>query len=215
MGEVAIALNKFKAFVIELKLIQNSLAKPFPFIPEVEVQIEEEKESSDVSFALFGNRVVPKVFNMSKITDMVSSMGKSVRKYAETGFSRLTALPAKATTEELQHLTSVTTSVCVRCEGLERWVDFLESERMSQHLAATLPADQQGVWLLYVENCLFELASVSAFLMQVVCELLLRDVELLTARYMKRLRKDFTFLQDFPEEQDSADDRLKDMLQLT
>jgi hypothetical protein len=215
LTEIAVALQKFKAFASELRGIQNTLAKPFPFIieiavePDVSENSKEKEESSHIaSFNLFGGRVVtiPRAFtNISKLTDMVTTVGKSVRKYAETGFQRLGAIPAKVPADELAYLASVISNVCVRSEGLENWVAFLEAERSGQSVAATLPADQREVWLNHVESLLFEHVFVSGFLMQVICELMLRDMELLAQRYMKKLRKSFTTLADFPdEEQDES-----------
>ena len=207
LPEASAALLKFKAFTLELRLLQNSLARPFPFIPEVEIEAETEAEEpsrpSDPPFQLFGGRVVvPRALaGISRLGDMVSTVGKSVRRYAETGFQRLSALPAKVSAEELAYLVSVVSNVCVRAEGLERWARFLERERAEEAVAASLPQGERAAWRGAVESLVLELAFVSAFLMQAVGELLLRDLEVLAVRYMKKLRKSFLVLASFPDDE--------------
>ena len=214
LPEATAALHKFKAFTLELRLLQNSLARPFPFIPEVEVEAEapqpaadEPGKPSDLPFQLFGGRVVvPRALaGISRLGDMVSTVGKSVRRYAETGFQRLNALPAKVSAEELAYLVSVVSNVCLRCEGLERWVLFLEQERAEEAVAAGLSASERAAWRGAVESLVFELAFVSSFLMQAVGELLLRDLEVLAMRYMKKLRKSFLVLAGLPDEDNGGD----------
>lgn len=209
LSEATAALQKFKAFSLELRLLQNSLARPFPFVPEVEVEVEvppEDPGKAEPPFQLFGGRVaVPRALaGISRLGDMVSTVGRSVRRYAETGLQRLSALPAKVSAEELAYLVSLVSNVCLRSEGLEHWVVFLEEERVSEAGAARLLAGERPVWRGLVESLLFELVFASSFLMQVVCELLLRDLEVLAARYMKKLRKSFLLLAKFPDEANDA-----------
>lgn len=214
LSEMGFALQKFKGFVLELKMIQNSLAKPFPFIAEVEVPAADtpsppppprDSSPSPEPFALFGGRMAFSSLSVSKLTETLSTVGKSVRKFAETGYSRLGALPAKATLEELTYLSSLVTSLCERCVGLEGWIDFLESERVAG--AATLPEEQRSAWTSCVENILFELAFVSAFFTSVVSELLLRDLELLTARYMKKMRQSLASASEDEDDDDARSTR--------
>lgn len=50
----------------------------------------------------------------------------------------------------------------------------------------------QSSWLAALECLLVDMMSVSRFIREVVCEIILRDVEALTARYMKKMRKSFS-----------------------
>ena len=56
------------------------------------------------------------LLQVGRLTNMVSLIGKSVRKYAEVGISRFTAMPAHVTDEEFAQYTQLTCSVCQNCQ---------------------------------------------------------------------------------------------------
>lgn len=53
-------------------------------------------------------------------------------------------------------------------------------------------APEQQQWLSVVEDMLIDMMSVSRFIREVICEIVLRDLEHLTARYMRKMRKSFS-----------------------
>lgn len=125
-SEAAVAQQRFRLFAGEMRAVQNALAKPFPFIAEVEVEDSGSEPLAlvpgpDSTFSMFKGVTVPRAFSgitVSKLSDMVSTVGKSVRKYAETGFSRLGALPYSSTLDDLAYLSSLVVSMAERCAGL-------------------------------------------------------------------------------------------------
>jgi hypothetical protein len=51
---------------------------------------------------------------------------------------------------------------------------------------------EQSSWLTAVEGLLVDMMSVSRFVREVLCEIILRDIEILSARYMRKMRKSFS-----------------------
>jgi hypothetical protein len=56
--------------------------------------------------------------------------------------------------------------------------------------ASSLTPDQAW-WLYSLEGLLVELLGISFFMRNCICELLLRDIEALVSRYMRKMRKSF------------------------
>ena len=225
-------LQRYQIFTIELKRIQNFLSKPFPFINEI-VELESGNSSystsnsiekvslngnntpestivsSDYSFSsMFSTRHVSRALNslpnISRLGDMVSTVGRNVRKYAETGYQRMGAMPSRASAEDLDSFLQVNRSMIEGFEKLEKWLVLLEEERrMRSHAILYLPESQREVYHSFIESLLLEHAFISTFLMTVVCELLLRDLQILATRYIHKMRKSFSYL---PDSQSSAAD---------
>lgn len=72
---------------------------------------------------------------------------------------------------------------------------FLEAERAQ-------PSSASAQWAELMAALLLEHALVSAFFMGVVCELLLRDLGVLAARYVYRMRKSFSSVADADDDED-------------
>ena len=54
---------------------------------------------------------------MIRLTSLVSSISKNVRKYAEVGYQRLgTALPISLSDKELVHYTTLAAELCNQCQ---------------------------------------------------------------------------------------------------
>jgi hypothetical protein len=53
---------------------------------------------------------------VARLTNMMSSFGKSVKKYAEVGMSRLSAMPAHVSDEDFQQYAQLTVSLCSQCQ---------------------------------------------------------------------------------------------------
>eukprot|EP01041_Mallomonas_annulata_P002163 gene2163-4209_t len=172
--------------------IQNTLSKPFPFIHEVEEPID------DTAAAIEASQVV-------KITSMVSAMAKNARKYAETGYQRIgTAVPTTLNDDELVRYTSLASEICNHCQLLDDWFQFVEQERtlLSEKItsASEMTAEDKTRSEL-LASLMTEQHNISTFMREVVCELLLRDVEQLLIQYLKRMKDTFNVL---PWEQESV-----------
>ena len=192
-----IALAALQSLTKEFHHLQNNLSKPFPFI----------KELSDVSSSGESRSPRPSALNA------VGLIGKNVVKYAEAQVQRIgvAILYTKISMDELQSFGNLAAEVCDRCQILDEWIKFVEDERneilMGVHSKPdTLQCDKDVVCARSMENfrggnmyasktfldpVREELHKISAFLRDVVCELLLRDTEQLLERYMIKTRKSF------------------------
>lgn len=217
------ALLSLKTVSEEIILLQNYLSKSFNFIREVVIEVDEkDKESSSKS-------------QVGRLTNMMSLIGKSVKKYAEVGISRFSAMPAHVTDEEFAQYSQLTASVCQNCQILDSWHEKLQTIRLNEEVDAAalreaitanrrnsasarscLPEQEagssssDGVLLgtddethddiseiisskqSLIQDIGIELNFISDFMKNVVCEILLRDVEALLERYLKKTRKGFS-----------------------
>lgn len=195
------ALKVFVDFSDDLFVIQNGLSKPFPFIHEIDEPLEEPSTTSKSQVRQF--------------TDIVTTLGKNVRKYAETGLQRLgTVIEQKLTEEEISQFTALVSEVCDRCQLLDDWYQFLEQERgrlSEKSTTITTAASSDGTKLSAEESSRLELVTalmteqhnVSTFMREVVCELLLQDIQQLLAQYSKKMRDSFLAL---PWEMEASQD---------
>lgn len=165
-----IALVALKLLTKEFHLLQNNLSKPFPFIKEVVVAPEVTRSAR------------------SSTLSAVGLLGKNVVKYAETQVQRIgvALLYTKISDEELQSFGNLAAEVCDRCQIIDEWIKFVESER--DEILMAEPNENNST---YLDAVRVELFKVSAFLRDVLCELLLRDTEQLLERYMVKTRKSF------------------------
>lgn len=168
------ALVALKLLMKEFSQLQNNLSKPFPFIKEVSLaQAPTERRTSSA-------------------LNVVGLLGKNVVKYAETQVQRIgvAILYAKISEDELQSFGNLAAEVCDRCQILDEWIMFIEEER-NEIISGALKESTTAAGRTYLDPVRDELMNISAFLRDVVCELLLRDTEQLLERYMVKTRKSF------------------------
>lgn len=172
-----------KSILEEFNNLQNQLSKPFPFIRET----VKEKDDIVINSSLQKGQV-------SRITNMVSALSKNVRKYAEVGYQRLGTIPVRLSEEDFTAFTTLTSHLCDRCQLFDKWNDSIESLR--ELTIRKLDRDNEGqiqtALVSAIENCLGELHKISLFFRDVVCEMLLRDIETLLTRYLSKMRKSFS-----------------------
>jgi hypothetical protein len=176
-----IALVALRALSKEFSQLQNNLSKPFPFIKETNVAPSpSEKRASALN--------------------VVGLLGKNVVRYAETQVQRIgvAILYAKISDDELQSFGNLAAEVCDRCQIIDEWIKFVEDERneiLTDMLGSAHKKNGEDepyhTQTTYLDAVREELFKISAFLRDVVCELLLRDTEQLLERYMTKTRKSF------------------------
>jgi hypothetical protein len=175
--------------------LQNQLSKPFPFIREMAIS------SDDASANAAGGGAT-----MMRLSSMVSNLGKNVRKYAEVGYQRLGVLPSRVSDEDFAAFRNLIVDLCTKCQLLDKWYVFAKSMR-GQLIALTSSGtnttslnvnifDSTVYWTLIdeLEKLLSQLHDIATFMRDVVCEILLRDVESLLERYLSKTRKSFSRL---------------------
>jgi hypothetical protein len=171
------ALLAFNSAEHELALLQNTLHKSFPFVPEVPVP-NSEPEPESPPHTIFGR---------------LGSIGKSVRKMAETGYSRLGAMQARVSEDDMHSYANLVASVCDRAQLFVVWYDFCNAQRdeLLRPDSGAISADASTA-ISVLENLLMAQINVSTFMREVLCELMLRDLEMLLVRHMTKMRKSFS-----------------------
>jgi hypothetical protein len=188
----------FESLETELLVAQNDLAKPFPFVQEV--IITDETSSGEKSTKTGGGARL-----MSGVMGALGSFGKSVRKMAEVGYSRLGAITSRATEEEAAAYSEVILTMCDKCQLMTKWFDWcledvqaLTETTRDNPKAASVESQSREPLL---RRILAIQMNVAAFFQETVCQLLLRDVDQLLLRYMRKMRKSFSRL-DWDDDED-------------
>lgn len=154
----------------------------------------------------------------NKWTSLVAGFGKSVVKYAEVSYQRLGAMTTRISDEEFNAYTVLLLVLCEKCQILDKWHGFLEKERGKASInrgpnigtksgvsslfpAVDNDADNDSHWNQAIESLLINMISVSMCIQEVFCEIILRDIDILTKRYMRKMRKSFSIMHwDDPDE---------------
>jgi len=172
------ALLAFHSTENELAILQNTLHKSFPYVAEVPLP----NQNTDVASAQGGG-----------ILGRIGSFGKSVRKIAEVGYSRLGAMQTRVSLDDMHSYANLVASVCDRAQLFVVWYDFCNSQRdklLSESSGGMSAEAAEAISTL--ENLIMSQIHVSTFMREVLCELLLRDLETLLARHMEKMRKSFS-----------------------
>ncbi len=131
----------------------------------------------------------------------MSALGKNVRKIAEVSFSRLAvALPSKLTSEELSDYSKLVAKLCSKAQGLAEWHIYVDR---LLHPGPSLPPALSPMAQLKAEVLLNSLRQIAACMKEIVCEMLLRDIEYLLDKYLVYSRKCFSRMH-WDEESSSA-----------
>ena len=113
---------------------------------------------------------------------LTTGLGRRVRKTLETGMHRFSALPSAVSDEEFANYTLVVANLCDKAQLLDALYLRLDANR---------GADP--------EDCLTSLCHIAAFMRDVVCAILLHDMQLLLERFMTKARKNLLVLDLFEE----------------
>ncbi|CAM9550711.1 unnamed protein product [Chrysoparadoxa australica] len=145
--------------------VQNDLARPLPFIQEIDT-LRYAKATNSKS-------------NLSRFNSMVKNLGRNVKNTAAVAYERIGAsVPGKVMDDELVYYSQLVSEVCGKCQVFDDWWFHLE--------AAKDMDDADGVAELQEE-----LDVVATFMSKVILNIILRDVENLLDRYLRKMRKSF------------------------
>lgn len=172
-------LEEFMHVRDELVVVQNDLSKPFTFIHEVQPRPQE---------------VVITKTKLGMVNAFVNTVGKNVKKYAEVGYQRTKAtLPGRASDDDLQQYATLLMELCTRVQILDEWYGAIQQEknrRKSQERTGGSAEDTQALQLL--DEISSEHVHIAVFMQECICELVLRDLEQLIVRYVRKARKNFS-----------------------
>lgn len=228
------ALRVLEGVRAELEFLQNSLARPFPFIKEVPSSSRSSGSSkSSVAIALAPSSSSTTSSSsgsgggVQQIRGMMASFGKKIQKSAVSAMAAVermgVALPAKISDEDLLSYASLVSEMCHKAQRLDEWFVSLDGRRnelqgalrreasaasssfSSSFSSSSLSGKEALQALLHcVEGMLVELLHCARFLQEVVIELILRDVESLVDSYLRKARKVFTRMVWELEEQENT-----------
>jgi hypothetical protein len=171
------AVVAFQSMQSEFTITQNTLAKSFPYIAEVPVEEENAPPASSGGIrSVFG---------------ALGSMAKGMKKLAEVGYSRLGALSVRVTEEDFASYASLVSSLCDRSHLLAVWYEFTNNERDKILRSGSVSGSggDEMARVALMETLLVCHIGISSFMREVVCELLLRDLEVLLQRHLRKMNK--------------------------
>lgn len=201
--------------------LQNQLSRSFPFVAEVSARAAPDSPDAPAAAAAAATVAAASASEKADSSNlggmgrlqgltslglsMVSSMGKSMRKTLEIGVSRFNALPASVTEPEFAAYTELVRALCGKAQLLDEWYRQLDLTREqlvqgggSGGSSSSSGGDGSGGSeadvsrrVADIESALTSLCHMAAFMRDVVCEVLLRDLEELLDRYMAKMRKSF------------------------
>lgn len=189
LAKVQRALHVFQGLRAELDALQNTLARPFPFIKEV--------AATSTSTPAGGSTPADGGGGIQQFRGLLASLGKKVRKSAVsayTAYERMgVALPAKIGDDELVSYASLVAEMCDKAEALDAWFVRLDARRkaLQESLRRDSGRNENEAVHQCVEGILVELLHSARFLQEVVVELLLRDLDSLVESYLRKMRKSF------------------------
>ncbi len=199
LAKVQRALHVFQGLRAELDALQNTLARPFPFIKEVAAT----STSMSVKSAAGGSSTPGTSASdgggggIQQFRGLMASLGKKVRKSAVsayTAYERMgVALPAKIGDDELVSYSSLVAEMCDKAQALDQWFVCLDARRkaLQESLGRDGGTNENEAVHQCVEGILVEFVACARFLQEVVVELLLRDLDSLVESYLRKMRKTF------------------------
>jgi hypothetical protein len=175
-------LEEFMHVRDELVVVQNDLSKPFTFIHEVQPRPQE---------------VAPTKTKLGMVNAFVNTVGKNVKKYAEVGYQRTKAtLPGRASDDDLQQYATLLMELCTRVQILDEWHGAIQQEKDRRKSQARSGSGSSSAENTQALQLLDEIASehvhIAVFMQECICELVLRDLEQLIVRYVRKARKNFS-----------------------
>ena len=185
-------LRAVQAFRRDLCEIQNALARPFNFVPEVKT----DGGRSHKSHVKAGSSISSLGL---QVAGFVVSVTDSVRRGAATVVERVgTMAPARASDDDMENYADFVYKVCDKCQLFDRWcleisalVDKEAHARRSVDGVARAVHRGHGRAEPTTQDLYNELRHISKFMEQTVAEIIIRDVEQLCQRYLRKMRKSF------------------------
>mmetsp|Transcript_28484 Transcript_28484/g.37249 ORF Transcript_28484/g.37249 Transcript_28484/m.37249 type:complete len:438 (+) Transcript_28484:64-1377(+) len=180
-------LQSFHNFTVSM---QNDLSKSFPFIEEIEVEevfdetVEEEEDQN----------ILSSIGHLLKLNKVVSHIGKK----ASTAYDRIGAsISDRVRDADLQSYSERICQVCSKSQVIEKWtIICLEIAKKAQSNEITPDSphkehQKHAFITAHNEEFILHLNHIAFFFKNVICELIIRDLEVLLERYIRKTRKAF------------------------
>jgi hypothetical protein len=189
------ALRVVRSFREQAHKLQSDLARSFPFVGEADL-LRSAKAASPKS-------------SLSKLNSMVKNIGRNVKASAAVAYERIGAsVPGKVMDDELVYYAQLVSEVCGKCQVFDDWLLHLQAARNSSTNGSSssngdAPSGEgdtaletsdtavSGTVDSDIEELLLELHLIADFMREALLEIVLRDVETLLDRYLRKMRKSF------------------------
>jgi hypothetical protein len=193
------ALRVVRSFREQAHKLQSDLARSFPFVGEADL-LRSAKAASPKS-------------SLSKLNSMVKNIGRNVKASAAVAYERIGAsVPGKVMDDELVYYAQLVSEVCGKCQVFDDWLLHLQAARGSSSTSTSSSSDApsagegdtpqslesssdavsgSGTVDSDIEELLLELHLIADFMREALLEIVLRDVETLLDRYLRKMRKSF------------------------
>lgn len=174
------ALRSLKGVLFD---IQNRLHSHFPIVPGI-----------DAEAGAAGPPAAPPALSPSRhwrqrVLGAVVAIGRNVASGAKEAAERVAAsLPQRATVDDQKHYATLVQQVCEKAQVLDAWWMLCAQRTAALRGAGGAAAAAERAAL---EEMRVELISIAACLETSVVELILRDLEQLYVRYVRKMRKSF------------------------
>jgi len=185
-------VHSFSVVRSDFMALQSQLSRSFPYIDPPSESGAESAESSRF------NQESPKSRNLSKMaTGFFMAAGKTVRSTFENSMFRFNALPSSVSGVDFVAFTSLLSALCDKAQIFDIWYDKLEAIRETLVLGGdtvlgVAPNDYSDAQkLTEVESCLAILCHIAVFMRDIVCNMVLRDMEVLLEHYLIKMRKSY------------------------
>eukprot|EP00903_Cladosiphon_okamuranus_P017607 g16218.t1 len=157
------AAQVMRSFREQAHKLQTDLSRHFPFVVQVD-PLGLAKELGPKS-------------NLGRLNSVMKNIGRNVKNSAVVAVERIGAgIQGKNVDDGLVYYRQIVSELCSECQVFDAWFVHLQ-EQMARN-----DTDE-------MDELLVELHLVSSFISQVVCAIVLRDLEGLVDRYLRKMRK--------------------------
>ncbi|CAB1117750.1 unnamed protein product [Ectocarpus sp. CCAP 1310/34] len=176
------AAEVMRTFRQQAHKLQTDLSRHFPYVVQVD-PLGLAKELGPKS-------------NLGRLNSVMKNIGRNMKNSAVVAVERIGAgINGKHVDDGLAYYKQVVSELCSECQVFDSWFVHLQDQMAKNDTEE-------------MDELLVELHLVSSFMREVVCAIVLRDLESLVDRYLRKMRKSFARMywdgdyEDYEEEED-------------
>ncbi|CAM9529665.1 unnamed protein product [Ascophyllum nodosum] len=178
------ATQVMRGFREQAHKLQTDLSRQFPFVLQVD------------PFCLTKDMGTKR--NLGRLNKAIKNIGRNVKNTAAVAVEKIGAgIQGKHDDEGLVYYKQVVSELCDECQVFDSWIVHLQDQIQKNDTEE-------------MDELLMELHLVSSFMREVVCAMVLRDLEGLIDRYLNKMRKSFARMywdedyEDYDQEEETA-----------
>ncbi|CAM9941120.1 unnamed protein product [Scytosiphon promiscuus] len=177
------AAQVMRAFRLQAHKLQTDLSRQFPYVVPVDPLVLAKVELGPKS-------------NIGRLNSAMKNIGRNVKNSAAVAVGRIGAgIQGKHVDDGLPYYKQAVAELCEECQVFDSWFSHLQDQMAKNDTEE-------------MDDLLVELHLVGSFMREVVCAMVLRDLEGLVDRYLRKMRKSFARMywdedyEDYEEEDD-------------